>query len=71
MFATATDEKNVPTAEEIRLFYVAFVQSVEVIKSWAERVPGFKDLCSEDQRLLLHSAMLELLSLRIAFRYVQ
>lgn len=59
-----------PTAEvdRVRLFYDILVSSVDVIKCWAEKIPGFHDLCKEDQELLFQSATLELFVLRAAYR---
>ena len=56
------------TSENIQNFFGILSSSVDIIKTWAEKVPGFSDLCREDQQLLLNSAMLELISLRLAFR---
>lgn len=43
---------------------------MDVIKKWAETIPGFTDFCSEDQELLLESAFVELFILRLAYRLV-
>lgn len=61
-----------PSSEEdrVRLFYDILLQSIDVIKGWAERIPGFGDLCKEDQDLLFQSASLELFVLRAAYRLV-
>lgn len=56
------------TKEDVRSFYSILSSSVDVIKAWAEKLPGFTDLCPEDQQLLLNSSMLELISLRLASR---
>lgn len=42
--------------------------SVEVLRNFAERVPGFNELPKADQELLLHSTYLELFSLRLAYQ---
>ena len=70
---------KVPTAEEIAQqtksdamsrFCDVIMQSMDALKGWAEKIPGFGDLCTEDQELLYNSAILELFALRIAYRYV-
>lgn len=54
--------------EKIRLFYDIILTSMDILKAWAEKIPGFCDLCKEDQDLLFKSASLELFVLRIAYR---
>ena len=70
---------KVPTAEEIAeqtksdamsRFCDVIMQSMDTLKAWSEKIPGFSELCAEDQELLYHAAVLELLALRIAYRYV-
>lgn len=51
----------------IQLFYDALIQSIDTIKVWADKVPGFTDLCKSDQDLLFQSAALELVLLRVAY----
>ncbi|XP_037540605.1 nuclear receptor subfamily 4 group A member 1 [Nematolebias whitei] len=53
---------------DIRQFYDLLTASFEVIRKWAKHVPGFSDFCSEDQELLLESALVELFILRLAYR---
>ena len=47
----------------------AHARSLDVLRAWAERIPGFTQLCSEDQSALFNAAALELIALRIAYRY--
>ncbi|KAK6166599.1 hypothetical protein SNE40_023252 [Patella caerulea] len=54
--------------DNFKMFYDILIQSIDIIKSWAEKVPGFTDLCKEDQDLLFQSATLELFVLRAAYR---
>lgn len=56
------------TKDAVEQFYNIIVQSIEIIKCWSEKIPGFTELCQEDQDLLFHSAVLELFALRIAYR---
>ncbi len=65
---TTTSEEFPTTPEAVNELYEEIVQSIDVIKGWAERIPGFGDLCREDQELLLKSASLELFVLRLAHR---
>jgi len=51
-----------------RLLFDAHAQSLDVVKIWADRVPGFSQLCIADQQLLFQSAALELIVLRMAYR---
>lgn len=55
-------------AEDVQLFYSLLSASLDVIRTWAQRIPGFSDFCPEDQDLLLESAFVELFILRLAFR---
>ncbi|XP_052831265.1 probable nuclear hormone receptor HR38 [Octopus bimaculoides] len=61
-------ESPTPELERVRLFYDILVSSVDVMKGWAEKIPGFHDLCKEDQELLFQSSTLELFVLRAAYR---
>jgi hypothetical protein len=36
---------------------------------WAEKIPGFSELCKEDQDLLIQSACLEIFVIRFAYRW--
>lgn len=55
-------------AERIQQFYSLLTSSIEVIRHFAEKIPGYHDLAREDQDLLFQSASLELFVLRVAYR---
>ncbi|XP_078287380.1 nuclear receptor subfamily 4 group A member 1-like [Rhinoraja longicauda] len=55
-------------AGEVRQFYELLAASMDMIRKWAEKVPGFSAFPKEDQDLLLESAFLELFILRLAYR---
>ncbi|XP_072308652.1 probable nuclear hormone receptor HR38 [Eucyclogobius newberryi] len=55
-------------AGDIQQFYDLLTGALDVIKAWAENVPGFNDFCSDDRQLLLESAFVELFILRLAYR---
>ncbi|CAL8367099.1 unnamed protein product [Lota lota] len=55
-------------ASDIRQFYELLTASMEVIRRWAETIPGFSAFCPEDRELLLESAFVELFILRLAYR---
>lgn len=61
--ATADSE-----AEKVQQFYNLLTSSVDVIRHFAVKLPGFADLCADDQELLFQSASLELFVLRLAYR---
>ena len=66
---------DIPLIEEhdavnVQQFYDIIIQSIDVVKGWADKIPGFTNLCKEDQELLFQSAALELIVLRIAYRLV-
>lgn len=61
-------EPNISEAEKIQQFYNLLTTSVDVIKHFAEKLPGFGDLTREDQELLFQSASLELFVLRLSYR---
>ncbi|XP_011301169.1 nuclear receptor subfamily 4 group A member 2 isoform X1 [Fopius arisanus] len=58
----------VTEAEKIQQFYNLLMTSVDVIRNFADKIPGFTDLTKEDQELLFQSASLELFVLRLAYR---
>ncbi|XP_034550954.1 probable nuclear hormone receptor HR38 [Notolabrus celidotus] len=60
--------KEKEDADDIQQFYDLLTGSMDVIKTWAENIPGFTDFCTEDQELLLESAFVELFILRLAYR---
>ncbi|XP_059617707.1 probable nuclear hormone receptor HR38 [Phlebotomus argentipes] len=55
-------------ADKVQQFYTLLTTSVDVIKHFADKLPGFSDLCPEDQELLFQSASLELFVLRLSYR---
>ncbi|XP_006758665.1 PREDICTED: nuclear receptor subfamily 4 group A member 3 [Myotis davidii] len=55
-------------AEHVQQFYNLLTASIDVSRSWAEKIPGFTDLPKEDQTLLIESAFLELFVLRLSIR---
>ncbi|XP_041835071.1 nuclear receptor subfamily 4 group A member 2-like [Melanotaenia boesemani] len=55
-------------AQHVRQFYDLLTRSMEVIRGWAQRIPGFISLPKHDQDLLFFSAFLELFVLRLAYR---
>lgn len=61
-------EPPVSEAEKIQQFYTLLTTSVDVIRNFADKIPGFADLHKEDQELLFQSASLELFVLRLAYR---
>lgn len=54
--------------EVIQQFYLLLTTSIDMIKVFAEKVPGFGELCLEDREHLFASARLELFVLRLAYR---
>ena len=52
-----------------QMFYDLITSSVNIIKAWSTKIPGFSDICQEDQNLLFKSASLELFVLRLSYRY--
>ena len=70
-FKALSDEEVKQYAQNpdvINQFYDIILSSIDVIKMWAEKIPGFSELCKEDQDLLFNSATLELFILRLAHR---
>ncbi|XP_037580023.1 probable nuclear hormone receptor HR38 isoform X1 [Dermacentor silvarum] len=59
------------TAAEVQQFYNLLTSSVDVIKTFSEKIPGFNELEKSDQELLFQSASLELFALRLAYRIRQ
>ncbi|XP_030061008.1 nuclear receptor subfamily 4 group A member 3 isoform X1 [Microcaecilia unicolor] len=65
----ATDQAAAGTdTEHVQQFYNLLMVSIEVSRTWAEKIPGFTDLPKEDQTLLIESAFLELFVLRLSIR---
>ncbi|XP_047515577.1 probable nuclear hormone receptor HR38 [Pieris napi] len=54
--------------EVIQQFYSLLTTSIDMIKVFAEKVPGYGELCPEDREQLFASARLELFVLRLAYR---
>lgn len=54
--------------QHIQQFYDLLTGSMEIIRGWAEKIPGFSELPKQDQDLLFESAFLELFVLRLAYR---
>ncbi|GLG95097.1 Probable nuclear hormone receptor HR38 [Gryllus bimaculatus] len=61
-------EPAISEAEKIQQFYNLLTTSVDVIRTFADKIPGFQDLSRDDQELLFQSASLELFALRLAHR---
>ncbi|XP_029049263.1 nuclear receptor subfamily 4 group A member 2 isoform X1 [Osmia bicornis bicornis] len=55
-------------AEKTQQFYNLLTASIDVIRNFADKIPGFTDLVREDQDLLFQLASLELFVLRLAYR---
>lgn len=64
------DLKEKEDASDIQQFYDLLTGALDVIRSWAQAIPGYTDFCTEDQELLLESAFVELFILRLAYRFV-
>ncbi|XP_044751950.1 probable nuclear hormone receptor HR38 isoform X2 [Coccinella septempunctata] len=64
----STIEPIMSEAEKIQQFYTLLTTSVDVIRNFADRIPGFQEICPEDRDLLFQSASLELFVLRLAYR---
>uniref|UniRef100_A0A8C2X2Z0 Nuclear receptor subfamily 4 group A member 2 n=2 Tax=Cyclopterus lumpus TaxID=8103 RepID=A0A8C2X2Z0_CYCLU len=54
--------------QHVRQFYDLLTRSMEVIRGWAQKIPGFTSLLKHDQDLLFYSAFLELFVLRLSYR---
>ncbi|XP_028301613.1 probable nuclear hormone receptor HR38 [Gouania willdenowi] len=65
---TVENSKEKEDAGDIQQFYDLLTGALDVIRNWAQSIPGFTDFCSEDQDLLLESAFVELFILRLAYR---
>ncbi|GAA6215636.1 probable nuclear hormone receptor HR38 [Lates japonicus] len=65
---TVDNLKEKEDAGDIQQFYDLLTGALDVIRNWAETIPGFTDFCTEDQELLLESAFVELFILRLAYR---
>ncbi|XP_054717299.1 nuclear receptor subfamily 4 group A member 2-like [Uloborus diversus] len=61
-------QESAAAPDQVQQFYELLVSSIEVIRQFADKIPGFADFHKDDQELLFHSASLELFSLRLAYR---
>ena len=57
-------------ADDIQQFFNLIASSMEICKKFCERIPGIGDINPGDRELLYQSASLELVILRMAYRYV-
>ncbi|XP_051915592.1 nuclear receptor subfamily 4 group A member 2-like [Hippocampus zosterae] len=55
-------------AQHVLQFYDLLTRSMEVIQTWALKIPGFVSLTKHDQDLLFYSSFLELFVLRLSYR---
>ncbi|XP_054652261.1 nuclear receptor subfamily 4 group A member 2-like isoform X2 [Dunckerocampus dactyliophorus] len=55
-------------AQHVRHFYDLLTRSMEVLRAWALKIPGFASLPRHDQDLLFYSSFLELFVLRLSYR---
>lgn len=62
-----TNESDV-TEESVHSFYRLFHSSLDTIRAFGDKIPGFNELDKSDQQLLYQVSVLELFSLRFAFR---
>ena len=68
------DQVIIKTApdEIVPQFLAALTHSLtEVMSIWVEHIPGFSEVARDDRETLINSAALELLSLRMAYRYAR
>uniref|UniRef100_A0A3Q3VQD5 NR LBD domain-containing protein n=1 Tax=Mola mola TaxID=94237 RepID=A0A3Q3VQD5_MOLML len=62
------DQQRGDDAQHVQQFYELLTRSMEVIRGWAQKVPGFSSLPKHDQDLLFYSSFLELFVLRLSYR---
>lgn len=62
------EDTSVSEARKVELFYHVLSGSLKLIHNFADRIPGFSDLCSDDRNILFQAASLELFVLRLAYR---
>ncbi|XP_053570453.1 nuclear receptor subfamily 4 group A member 3 [Bombina bombina] len=68
-YSANTDQAAAGTDSEcIQQFYNLLTISIDVSKTWAEKLPGFDELPKDDQTLLIESTFLELFVLRLSIR---
>ena len=56
-------------AAKITQFYNLLTSSIDVIRTFCDRIPGISELAAKDRDLLFQSACLELFTLRLAYRW--
>ena len=66
-YRASSDDDELPASTMTEKFYDCLIQSIDAVKAWADRVPGFAELCKHDQEQLFQTAALELVMLRIAY----
>lgn len=54
--------------ESVHLFYRTLESSLEAIRCFCNKTPGFLDLDTRDQEILFQSALIELFVLRFSYR---
>ena len=54
--------------DHARSIHQALLLSLEVIRHWAEKIPGFSELNKDDQNHLLETAFLQLFVARLGYR---
>ena len=71
MEVSTEEESSEITTESVHHFYQIMSSSVDTIKNFCEKVPGFSELDKVDQEMLFQAAILELFTLRFAYRLVE
>lgn len=56
--------------ESVHLFYRTLESSLDAIRCFCNKTPGFTDLDKRDQEILFQSALVELFVLRFSYRLV-
>lgn len=54
--------------ESVHLFYRVFESSLDAIRAFCNKTPGFTELDKRDQDILFQSAIIELFVLRFSYR---
>nr|XP_057908669.1 nuclear receptor subfamily 4 group A member 2-like [Doryrhamphus excisus] len=67
-FKDGTESPLGDDAQHVRHFYDLLTRSMEVLRAWALKIPGFASLPRHDQDLLFYSSFLELFVLRLSYR---
>ncbi|XP_033942023.1 nuclear receptor subfamily 4immunitygroup A member 1 [Pseudochaenichthys georgianus] len=65
---TAVSPTQKVDSSDVQQFYDLLTSCTEVVRIWAQNIPGFSEFCLEDRELLLESAFVELFILRLAYR---